>query len=266
MNGSALFVNLVTGALLASVVAFVSVRRQALTRSGAVAAIVVGTSAAAAGWRWGVLLVLFFVTSVALSRWGAPRKSARTGSVVTKGGARDAAQVLANGGLFAAIAIFSLFLPENIAGIAWTTLAGGALACATADTWSTEIGTLVGGTPRSITSLRPVEAGLSGGVTGAGTLACVGGAAFLAAAAYLLGWTSPLAIAVGGVAGGVTDSLLGALVQERRRCTACGVATEQPMHRCGGRSEIEGGIAGLTNDWVNVGSGVVAAAVAALVA
>ena len=82
----------------------------------------------------------------------------------------------------------------------------GTLAAATADTWATEVGTLAGGTPRSIRTLRPVPAGTSGGVSVVGTLASVLGALLLPALALAMHW--PTAVVAGAVAGGLLAALL----------------------------------------------------------
>ncbi|MDF1506542.1 DUF92 domain-containing protein, partial [Roseisolibacter sp. H3M3-2] len=168
------------GLLLAAGIALPGRRAGALAADGAVAAVVVGTAAMAAGWGWGALLILFFATGSALSRWRRREREARTGDVVAKGGPRDAAQVLANGGLFAALALAAGWSP------AWSGAAAAALAAAAADTWATEVGTLVGGTPRTVPGWRPVAPGTSGAVTAAGTLAMLAGAGVVALAALAL--------------------------------------------------------------------------------
>ncbi|MEO7474672.1 MAG: DUF92 domain-containing protein, partial [Gemmatimonadales bacterium] len=58
------------------------------------------------------------------------------------------------------------------------------------------------------------------------------------------------------------DSALGAWVQGRYHCTACGVASEWPVHRCGARTVREGGMAWLNNDGVNLAATALAAAAA----
>ncbi|MDQ3674228.1 MAG: DUF92 domain-containing protein, partial [Gemmatimonadota bacterium] len=166
-----------------------------------------------------------------------------------KTGARDAWQVVANGGLFAAAAAAAIVSPSPI----WPIIAVGALAAATADTWATEIGTILGGEPRSIVSGRRVPVGASGGITLAGSAAAVAGAAFMAVVAALVDWQTGIAVIVAsGVAGAVADSILGALVQERFWCDVCALPTEQSVHRCGTTASRAGGIAGVTNDAVNL--------------
>ena len=221
---------------------------------------VVGTAAVAGGWRWGGLLILFFVSSSALSRWRRAAKAARTAGVVEKGDRRDAAQVLANGGVFAALVAVGSAMGSAVTAAgratATTLLAGaaaGALAAAAADSWATEVGTAVGGVPRALRGWRPVPPGTSGAVTVAGSLALAAGAACTAGAAALLGM--PTAAAVGALAGGVAgawaDTLAGAAAQERRWCDRCALATEQRVHACGTPTRVRGGLAGLGNDGVN---------------
>jgi uncharacterized protein (TIGR00297 family) len=247
------------GVLLAGWVAWMARRSRALSRSGSIAATCVGAASVAAGWSWGALLMVFFVTSTLLSRVGRGAKERRTDGIVAKGGERDAIQVMANGGVFAVCAVAFAISPAS----GWQALAAGALAASTADTWATEIGTLVGRSPRSIVSLRVVPAGTSGGVTIPGTLASVAGAAMIGAVARFLGW--PPAVAwwalAGGVAGAVADSVVGAVWQTRRRCPACNILTERRVHPCGTVTLPAGGVAWLDNDAVNALSAVCGAVV-----
>lgn len=237
---------------IALAIALLARRARALTVDGAIAATIVGTLALLAGWRWGVLLILYFASSSAMSRLGVARKTALTRSVIEKGGERDAMQVLANGGVFAIAAALALLVPEH--DTRWIALGVGTLAASASDTWATEVGTLVGGTPRSILGFDPVPLGMSGGVTLAGTLAALAGAAFVALLAVTLEWPGRVAFAafVGGVAGSTIDSLLGATLQARRRCDRCDCATERAIHDCGTRTRHAGGLAWLANDAVNL--------------
>jgi uncharacterized protein (TIGR00297 family) len=240
----------VIGAVIALGIAIVARRGGSLSTSGAAAAVVVGTICAAAGVSWAILVIAFFMSSTALGRIRADVRTRRIGSVVAKGGRRDASQVLANGGVFAVAALGQLLHPSP----GWLALGGGALAAAAADTWGTEIGSLSAHSPRDILRWRPVAPGTSGGVTAVGTLASVGGGAFIAALAALAGWPWPTVFAtfVGGVAGAFADSILGAAVQVRRWCDRCNSATEQPVHLCGSPTRIAGGVPWVDNDTVNL--------------
>lgn len=252
------------GFVLSMLVAGVARHVRALSPRGTVAAIAIGTVAVAAGWEWGVLLLVFFGTSIALSRWRRADKERRTAGVIAKGGERDEWQVVANGGVFALCAWGSLASASEL----WSVLGAGAIAAATADTWSTEIGTAKGGTPRSILSGRPVPPGLSGGVSVPGTAGALAGAILIALTAWVLGWPSSAVTGsiAGGIGGALLDSVLGATVQGRRWCSRCETITERRVHVCGTATELRGGIRWLTNDWVNLLSTFGGAAIAAMIA
>lgn len=238
----------------------------ALSASGAAAAVVIGALCILAGWGWAGLLLLYFIVAVAFSRIGADAKAGRTGGVVAKAGRRDAIQVLANGGVFALAAFVSAHAAADLAPVI-AAAAVGALAASAADTLATEIGTFVGGEPRSVIGWRVVPTGTSGGVTAAGSLAMVAGSLIVALAALGMGLTShATAVALGGIAGAIADSLLGALVQERRHCPSCDLATERRVHDCGTATDLAGGVAWLDNDLVNLCATVAGAVVAGAVA
>ena len=205
----------------------------------------------------------FFFTGTALSRYRQAEKERRSQDVVAKGGERDALQVFSNGG---AAALFCV-LGEMHHGIVWYYAALASLAAATADTWATEIGMLAHRPPRHLLTWARVPTGTSGAVSSAGLLGMVGGALFIALIAGVsvivrarpadpftgvMDLSLVIAVTLGGVAGALADSLLGATLQERRQCQACGAATEQITHRCGGATRRISGVARLDNDLVNL--------------
>jgi uncharacterized protein (TIGR00297 family) len=254
------------GALAAGTIAGFARRRGSLAPSGQWAAFACGIAAAAAGYRWAVLLVAFFAASTALTRWGADEKARRTDAIIPKGSARTATQVLANGGLFVVLAAVGAAVASPRLQIG----ALGALAAACADTWATEVGTYLGGEPRSVVSWRQLPRGMSGGVTLIGSLAAIGGAAFIALATpWMLHPPAPnalIAVLVGGVAGALGDSLLGATAQSRRWCAPCEAWTERRVHLCGYRTRHAAGLAWLDNDAVNLAATVIGALSAMAVA
>lgn len=256
------------GLLMAAAIAYIARRAGSLSGSGAVAAIVVGTAAVTASWRWGALLVLYFVASSLLSHAGAAEKARRTSGVVEKGGARDAIQVLANGGVFAFCAALTPLANDRGWGGAAATLSAaalGAIAASTADSWATEVGTLLGGAPRSLLTMRRMTPGTSGAVSMAGTIAMLVGASSIAVVARALSLTDAAAgVMLGGAAGAIADSLLGATLQERRWCDVCALATERRIHVCGAATSLAGGQVWLDNDAVNLFATLVGAAVAAV--
>lgn len=230
---------------------------RALTGSGAAAAIAVGTAVyGSGGWRNASILLAFFVSSTALSRLGRTRKRALVDA--GKQGARDGWQVLANGGAAALCAL----LAQGHYG-AWQVAFAGAFAAATADTWATEIGTLYGGTPRSILGGGSLATGLSGGITIAGSLAQVAGALAIAMVAALTRASSGMAaILLAGVAGSLVDSLLGATLQARYYCNGCARACEGDPHVCGANPALRSGLSWLNNDGVNALATTAGAAIA----
>lgn len=250
------------GLVAAGAIGFAARRLRSLTTGGAIAATLVGGAAVSAGWSWGVLLIAYFVASTLFSRVGRAEKEGRTGSIVAKGGERDAVQVFANGALFAGAALAMNWHPNA----RWLALGAGSLAAATADTWATEVGTLFGGTPRSILTGRLVPPGTSGGISAVGTLASVSGAIFVALFAHALGWELAIAryVFLGGLAGSLFDSVLGATCQARRWCEACATETEREVHDCGAQTTPRRGLPWLDNDVVNFLSNAVGGLVAAL--
>jgi uncharacterized protein (TIGR00297 family) len=244
-----------SAAIIALAISLGAWRIGSLTKGGAAAATVVGAVALIAGWSWGVLLVAYFISSSALSRFGENDKQKLNSGIVEKGGARDSMQVLANGGVFAVAALVATVDPTNPA--RWQALGAGVLAVSASDTWATEIGTLVGGVPRSIVHWHPIPRGMSGGVTVAGTLAAIAGAAFVAVVAVASTWPTTVggAALVGGFVGSTLDSVLGATLQTRRWCSTCRAATERAIHDCGSVTSRVGGIPGFGNDVVNFVTG-----------
>lgn len=244
--------------------------RHSLTRGGWLGAVLVGTATAGlGGWSWGVLVVVFFITSSALSHWRRAAKERQIGGSVAKGSQRDLLQTLANGGVPAALAVVSALQPSS----GLFAAAVGAIATVTADTWATEIGTLSVAPPRLITSGRRVSPGTSGGVSGLGLCATAIGALLIGVVALaterllgsaLTGWIVAVAF-VSGIGGAITDSVMGATIQRLNRCPRCQVDTERDVHSCGAPTKYRRGLPWLDNDWVNFLSSVAGAGISTLV-
>ena len=265
---------LLGGFALSLVIGLLGYKRGALSGSGVAGALITGTLMfGLGGWEWGTCLIVFFVSSSAFSFYRAREKQALA-EKFAKGHRRDLGQALANGGLAALLAVLSQLSPPYQGGYGgvWFVACAGAMAAVNADTWATELGVLSRRPPRLITTNRPVEVGTSGGVTWLGIVASLGGALLiglfggLGLAVLRQGWaqaaTVLVAATVGGVAGSLCDSLLGATVQAIYWCGACGKETERRVHRCGAETRLQRGWHWLDNDLVNL----VASAVGALVA
>lgn len=220
-----------------------------LTTGGGIAAVALGTASAGAGWAWAVVLIAYFVVASLLTRFRAGIKHGLMGDRIAKPGARDAVQVLANGGLYGAAALVHWMSPSDL----WIAIGAGALATSSADTWATEIGALARAEARLIIGFHPVPTGTSGGITMQGTIAALGGAVFLALVAWAVRWptVAVVAAASGGFFGALMDSVMGASVQARRHCRKCNVMTEQKEHHCGMPTDVTGGLHWIDNDDVN---------------
>jgi uncharacterized protein (TIGR00297 family) len=252
------------GLIVVAMVVMLARHAGSLSTSGALAATAVGTASVAAGWRWGALLLLYFVAAMLLTRVGAGEKAVRTRPIIAKTGARDAIQVIVNGGVFAACALAAQLDPQS-SGSTFVAAALGALAASSADSWATEVGTLYGGTPRSMLGMRPVPPGTSGAVSVAGSVAMAAGALFVAIAAHFLAIPSHVGVVgAAGVAGAMVDSLLGATLQERRWCAMCDCSSERLVHDCGTPTSLAGGREWMNNDLVNLFATLAGALVAAV--
>ncbi|HSD32341.1 MAG TPA: DUF92 domain-containing protein [Gemmatimonadales bacterium] len=216
-----------------------------LTPGGVAAALLVGASVwLGLGWRGFIPLFFFLLSGSLLTRLATGASPRRTGR-----------QVLANGGIAAAAALFGRW-PE----------AAGALAAAAADTWATEIGAFSPTPPRLITSGASVPAGRSGGITPLGTAGGLAGSAAIAVLAALvapLAWRTAAIVTAAGCLGMLADSLLGATLQAGYACPACGMISDQPVDRHGHEpGHLVRGVRWLDNDLVNVAGSLVGALLA----
>jgi uncharacterized protein (TIGR00297 family) len=275
---------LLVGLFFSAAIGALAYRRKSLSRSGILGAILTGTLIFGfGGIAAGLLLMVFFVTSSALSHYKATRKQT-VSELFDKDGQRDLGQALANGGVAALCAVWGglALLGGNAAQTVTLCFAAlvGALAAANADTWATELGVLSRTPPRLITRLSQVVApGTSGGITRAGTLAAAAGAGLIGLANLVLqqvssvlfatGHTSWLflynarmpsfgqavlilvAALLGGLCGALIDSLLGATLQAMYYSDQRAKSTEKKFERDGAPNRRLRGWVWMNNDWVN---------------
>lgn len=154
------------------------------------------------------------------------RKKERLGTAEGRRG-RSASQVAANLGLAALVSSSPLqswladsrWVPHHAATPAMLfALAVAALAEAAADTASSEIGQVLGGRPRMVTSFKAVDPGRDGAISLAGSLSGVVAAAIVAYAGMWAlggGWILFKVSCAGAVFGLFFDSLLGATLEVR---------------------------------------------------
>jgi len=248
------------GEVLAVLITVAAFKTRSLDLSGAIAAFLIGTIIfGIGGWPFAIPLLVFFIGSSLLSHL--PQRAGQIAKeIIAKSSRRDATQVFANGLPQALVVIAILFLKKEFAFLLYL----GGVAAATADTWATEIGLRFGKQPRSIINGEAVTPGTSGGITFAGVLGAILGAAMIA----LAGWWSfslfangeisrrnLIGVAIAGVLAHFIDSLLGATLQRRNQCVVCDRITERDEH-CGALTQYFSGWRRLDNDMVNIVCGV----------
>jgi uncharacterized protein (TIGR00297 family) len=204
--------SILLGVLLATLFSLGAFILGGLSLDGMFAAIVVGTFAfGLGGWELAVVLLLFFISSVAISDRSKWREKNISQSV-----RRDGLQVWANGFwmvlfmVLAAIFDASIFLLGAIATIA----------TAAADTWATELGSRASNGTYLITNFKKVKPGIDGGVSLKGTSAALlSGALISGVSVYVfsLHFSVFLVIFIAAFLGCMIDSYLGALFQQNKR-------------------------------------------------
>lgn len=231
-----------TALLVGTVIGLRGLRRRSLNKSGALAAVLVGTATLGASLRCGATLLSFFLASSALTRYAEDRKD--LDEEFKPGGQRDWMQVFCNALIPSGIAVLlashtggtDMLLGAQSMRAATQYLGAflGYFAACCGDTWSSEVGQLSAIQPRLITTLRPVRPGTNGGVTPLGVAAGLAGGLFVGVVFFLGGLLSPSSVLHGGSAawhaaaaqwpiiplglaiglvGSLIDSVLGATVQ-----------------------------------------------------
>ena len=231
-----------------------------LSFSGALAAFVIGAIIfGAGGYTLAAPLLVFFFTS-SLITWLGREKKCASNTIYQKAGPRDAAQVLANGAVPALLAL--LYTLSTYQSRPFALLYLSSLAAVNADTWATEIGSVLGGTPRSVINWKPCTPGVSGAISSVGTVAALFGALIIPLS-VLPFWTvnlqllyrpdaaEILTICWAGFIAALVDSLLGATVQGQFHCSVCNQLVESPVH-CMTDAKHVRGLVWFSNDMVNL--------------
>jgi uncharacterized protein (TIGR00297 family) len=191
-------------------------RFKLLDLSGAVAAVLLGSTVVLfSGWIWIVPLAFFLFSSSLIARIPGFKKS---GIASKEGKARDWKQVLCNGGLYGILStVYSLALDSYQGDFQFLMLVS--MAVATSDTWASEIGIGMRGRVVNLLNWKKEESGISGGISFAGTVGGLLGSASIAVFFLLMmphAHNSTflfLVILILGFFGMLIDSLLGAWLQ-----------------------------------------------------
>ncbi len=216
-----LFYRTSLGLLFSSIIAFLAYKKNSLSISGAIGAIILGTGIFATSGIYGAaIMIMFFLSSSFLSHYKKVRKE-NVAKQFDKTGKRDFFQVFANGGVGVILSIV-YFITQNPQFLIALAIS---FAAANADTWSTELGTLNKSRPFSLRTFKRVIKGTSGAVSFLGTVSGFLGSIFIGIVAIALMFILDLSIynqsylkifiyiTLGGFIGGLIDSILGATIQ-----------------------------------------------------
>lgn len=199
-------------------------------------------------WAFAALAATFVFTMLA------GKLSGKTGHRISaklhaKAGRRDAVQIFCN--VFVGTLMLLLFALTGQRAFLWAY--GGAMAASLADSMASELGVLSKKAPVDILSRKPVEPGMSGGVTLTGLAASLLGAIIIAAfCAPITGCGLSLIpdVAAAGFFAAVCDSIFGSAFQVKYRCPVCAALTEKKVH-CDTQGQPERGNPCITNDTIN---------------
>ena len=258
------WIRIVLGLIGSGLVSYMAYRKQSLSLSGMLSAIIMGTGFILFGEPiWFSLLIVFFVSSTIWSKWKrSVAKKREAEASYEKSGRRDAGQVWANGGIGLLLCIGHAIIPHE----GWLYAYIGVMASVTADTWATEIGALSKSEPISVITWKRVRAGTSGGISWLGSLASLAGAALIGIVSSLyiqLDYRYIVAGAIAGFVGAMVDSIIGARLQVMYRCEICNKVVERTTH-CSTETRYSRGLAWMNNDRVNGISSIIGGLVAIL--
>lgn len=167
-----------------------------------------------AGFTGIAMMTTFFILGSAATSFQQNKKQAFTIAEERKSG-RTTGQVLANAGVGGIAGLLVLLYPQLTHLLALMMAAS--FASATADTLSSELGTVYGKRFYNIISLKPDQRGLDGVISMEGILTGIAGSCVIAVIyAIGFGWDLNLIwIVVAGTIGNLSDSVMGSLLERK---------------------------------------------------
>jgi uncharacterized protein (TIGR00297 family) len=239
--------------LFSLLVGIIAYKRRSVSISGLVSLLVIS-----ALFIWldhiDLLVVMFamFASSSLLSHYKKSEKK-EFDEIVSKTGPRDYIQAISNLGIATFLLILYQFIPSEV----FIAALIGSVAAANADSWASEIGGISKKKPVLITTFKPVDKGISGGVTYPGTIGGIAGSLFIVCIGVIflnlsssftgsitfLFWSSFIA----GILGFIFDSYIGAVYQSLYKNTTKEGFTENNE----GEKELVKGFSWINNDVVN---------------
>lgn len=235
--------DLLIAALLTVAFIFLVRTSKALTVSGTVSAVILGLTVYFCTGFAGILpLVVFLGGSMLLSRLETENP---VSSDEKRGRPRDRMQVLSNGGIYGLCAILYALTGDYYFLICMSV----SISVSTCDTWSSEAGTRLSSLTFDPFRFRRVRAGVSGGISIAGTLTGIAGAGLMTLlTCFAFAFLSKHAlIFTAGITGMLLDSLFGSLLQKKYLDNNSGEWVDSSANYSGER-----GLSFITNDMVNL--------------
>jgi uncharacterized protein (TIGR00297 family) len=194
---------------------FLSIRANVLTYSAAITGGVLAIFIFLGSGLTGVLMLgIFVVVGSLVTKWKI-REKQNMNLAEQEGGRRTVGQVLANGAAAAIFSFLAFIFPAQ--SVLFIIMMASAISSATADTISSELGTLYGRNFYNIITLNKDEKGLDGVISMEGTLFGVAGSCVIASVySITYGWNIIFIIIVlAGTIGNFMDSILGATLERR---------------------------------------------------
>lgn len=187
-----------------------------------------------------IILVVVFLGSIITKLFHKNKKSNK----------RKLIQIISNVG----IGVLSLIIYKFTSNDLYLLIYASVMAESLADTLASDIGVLSKSEPINILTFKKGERGLSGNISFLGlTSALIG--SLLIGTIYYIGMdksiTSFIIIILSGFLGSLIDSILGASIQVKYKCTKCKKITERKEH-CGKKTNYYKGIKWIDNNLVNL--------------